>query len=257
MTCAHIPLPPARTGPGTGVRFYAQREVHIRGAEIVHAVTARATPMIEFIFGDRIRVHHLERSAIETSPGVVVVDPQTHRGLDLQLRGALEAFVIMFQPDGLHRLFSIPMRELTDQTCEAHSILGGFSSQVHQRLGDASSFDERVRLVDQLLLRQSLRSTGFDGISAAAHRIIQASGRVEFTALAGSAGLGVRQFERRFIQQVDIRTKLFARIAGFEAALDSEARFAAKSWTNVAHEFGYYDQMHMVHYFAEFASSSL
>lgn len=105
------------------------------------------------------------------------------------------------------------------------------SSQVRQRLGNSRSLEERVRLVDELLLRQSLRSPGFDGISAAAHRIIQAGGRVGLSALTSSAGLGVRQFERRFIQQVGVRPKLFARIARFEAALDSKARYAAKSWT--------------------------
>jgi len=29
--------------------------------------------------------------------------------------------------------------------------------------------------------------------------------------------------------------------------LDTKARSLGKSWTKVAHEFGYYDQMHMVH----------
>jgi hypothetical protein len=49
-----------------------------------------------------------------------------------------------------------------------------------------------------------------------------------------------------------MRPKLLARIARFEAALEDKARFATKSWTDVAHEFGYYDQMHLVHDFGEF-----
>ena len=47
-----------------------------------------------------------------------------------------------------------------------------------------------------------------------------------------------------------------ARILRFEAALDSKARSSALSWTEVAHEFGYYDQMHMVHDFEEFAGGT-
>jgi AraC-like DNA-binding protein len=58
------------------------------------------------------------------------------------------------------------------------------------------------------------------------------------------------------MQQVGVRPKLFARIVRFEAALDSKARTATKSWTEVAHEFGYYDQMHMVHDFAEFTEKT-
>jgi transcriptional regulator GlxA family with amidase domain len=42
--------------------------------------------------------------------------------------------------------------------------------------------------------------------------------------MAGRAGLGLRQFERRFVQQVDVIPKPFARIARFEAAFDRMAR---------------------------------
>jgi len=142
------------------------------------------------------------------------------------------------------------MHELTDRDYEAYSVLGGFIANVRERMGNERSFAERVRLVDELLLHQSLRSPRFDG-SAAAHRIIQAGGRVELAPLANSAGLGIRQLERRFIQQVGMRPKLFARIARFEAALESKARFITRWWTDVAHDFGYYDQMHMIHDFAE------
>lgn len=75
---------------------------------------------------------------------------------------------------------------------------------------------------------------------------------MRISALANDAGLSVRQFERDFLQQVGIRPKLYARIVRFEAALDSKARSFTKSWTNVAHQFGYYDQMHMVHDFEDY-----
>ena len=53
-----------------------------------------------------------------------------------------------------------------------------------------------------------------------------------------------------------MRPKLFARIARFEAALEHKAHFDTKSWTSVAHTFGYYDHMHMVHDFAEFTGGT-
>ena len=248
----HIPAP----GLETFVRFYVQREVEIRGAAVVHPVPARAAAMIEFDFCEPIHALDYSQGIHRKSPVAIVVGPQTYRRIDLQLQGTLESFVIMFRPDGLHRLFSIPMHELTDRDYEAHSVLGGFIANVRERMGNERSFEERVRLVDKLLLHQSLRSPRFDGISAAAHRIIQAGGRVELARLANSAGLGIRQFERRFIQQVGMRPKLFARIARFEAALESKARFITRSWTDVAHDFGYYDQMHMVHDFAEFTGGT-
>lgn len=212
--------------------------------------------MIVFEFGDPTDVLVLKRLAQKKSPRVVVVGPQTYRRLDMHLRGTLETFVIMFQPDGLHRLFSIPMHELTDRDYEGHSVLGNFISHLGELLGNSGSFKERVDLVNQSLLRQSLPSVGFDGISAAANRIIFAGGRVGVHALVDGSGLGLRQFERRFIERVGMRPKLFARIARFEAALETKARFATRSWTDVAHDFGYYDQMHMIHDFEEFTGGT-
>jgi AraC-like DNA-binding protein len=58
------------------------------------------------------------------------------------------------------------------------------------------------------------------------------------------------------VQQVGVSPNLFARIARFEAALDRMARSPQGSWTEVAHRFGYYDQMHMVHDFSRFTGET-
>jgi AraC-like DNA-binding protein len=238
------------------IRFYIQREARIDGPTVVHPIPARPTPMIVFDFDDPTDVFLYQKQAVVKSPLTVVVGPQTYRRLEMRLYGALDTFVIVFQPDGMHRLFSIPMHELTNLDFEAHSVLGSFITSLGERLSNSRSFTDRVRIVEEALLPLAVASTGFDGISAAANGIIIAGGRVGISALALSAGLSMRQFERRFTQQVGMRPKLFARIARFEAALENKARFDNKSWTEVAHEYGYYDQMHMIHDFAEFTGGT-
>ncbi len=247
-----------RPAPGLEpfVRFYVQRAMKISGSPVVHPVAARAIPMILFGLGDPYNALINKPRVLQESFKVTVVGPQTHRRVDLHLQGAIEDFAIFFQPDGVYRLFSIPMCELIDQAFEGHAVLGAFISQVYQRMGECESFEQRVSLLNELLLRRALDSSGFDGISAAANRILLGGGRVAITAAAEYSGVSIRQFERRFVERVGMRPKLFARIARFEAALDGKARFAARSWTDVAHKFGYYDQMHMVHDFAEFTGGT-
>jgi AraC-like DNA-binding protein len=58
------------------------------------------------------------------------------------------------------------------------------------------------------------------------------------------------------MQQVGVSPKRCARIARFEAALDRMARSPQGSWTEIAHRFGYYDQMHMVHDFSRFTGET-
>jgi AraC-like DNA-binding protein len=238
------------------VRFYIQRNARITGPIVVHPVPARVGPLVELIFGDQVKIlDHAEQSQ-RMSGLSVVVGPQTYRRLDMQLHGNLESFVIMFQPDGLHRLFGIPMHELTDRDVEGHAVFGTVISCLRERLGNACSFEERVRLADEILLSHALRRSATDGISAASQWVLRSRGQVNISELAGHSGLGLRQFERRFIQQIGVRPKLFARIARFEGALERKARFAAKTWVDVAHEFGYYDQMHMIHDFATFTNGT-
>ncbi len=241
---------------GPFIRFYVQRQACIAGSTVVHPVPARPTAMIVFDFDDRTNVLNYENNLLSKSPSVVVVGPQTYRRLEMQLRGSLDTFVISFQPDGLHRLFFLPMYEITDFDFEAHAVLGSSITRLAERLGNASSFIERVRIVEQTLAPKACASNHPDAISAAAQNIILGGGRAQIKVLADRAGLGVRQFERRFVQQVGMRPKLFSRIARFEAALEDKARSGSKSWTEVAHGFGYYDQMHMVHDFAEFSGGT-
>jgi AraC-like DNA-binding protein len=238
------------------VRFYAQRTVRIDDDVVVHPITARAAPLLEFIFGDRIEVVHREKQLRQTSPRAVIVGMQTGCRADLELRGRVDCFVIMFQPTGLHRLFSIPMYELTDRNYEAQAVVGAWASNLEQRLGECLTPEERVRIADEFLLQRALRAPGVDGTSAAAREMLLSGGNLRISPLAGELGMSMRQFERGFMRQVGMRPKLYARIARFEAALDSKAGSSAKSWTDVAHEFGYYDQMHMVHDFEDFTGES-
>jgi transcriptional regulator GlxA family with amidase domain len=86
--------------------------------------------------------------------------------------------------------------------------------------------------------------------------ILARSGRVRMPELAAYSGISSRQFERVFCERYGMRPKLYARIVRFQAALDSKARSSTKSWTDVAHEFGYHDQMHMIHDFEEFTGET-
>lgn len=105
-----------------------------------------------------------------------------------------------------------------------YSLTQGLAiSRLRQTLGDAKSFEERVRLVNEALLRQALRCREANAISQAAGWIIRAGGRVEIAKVADSAGLNPRHFARRFIAQLGVRPKLFARIVRFQSALETKA----------------------------------
>jgi transcriptional regulator GlxA family with amidase domain len=65
--------------------------------------------------------------------------------------------------------------------------------------------------------------------------------------MATDSRLSTRQFERRFLAQVGVSPKLYARIIRFNAALDHKLRCPSRAWSRVANDQDYYDQMHLVH----------
>ena len=237
------------------VRFYVERQVQLGSAVVVHPVAARTCPMLGFYFRDRINVSEGPQQ-VRISSRAVLVGLQTHRRLEMLLTGNLHSFYIMFCPGGLHRLFSLPMDEITDRDYDAHSVLGHLVPRLEERLEECGSVDERVHIMEKSLLNNALNIGGIDSIYASAGHMLDSAGRAVLPSLASKAGLSLRQFERRFIKQVGVRPKLFTRMARFEAALERKARFVDQSWTQIAHEFGYHDQMHMIHDFAEFTGGS-
>jgi AraC-like DNA-binding protein len=215
------------------VRFYAQREARVCGADLVHPVPARAAPMLEFVFSAPFEIHWCDRPLVETTPRPVIIGLQTYRRVRLVTKRELESFCIVFQPSGLFRLFGLPPQELTNHDFEARAVLGPSVSHLQDRLGAGKSLEERARIADHFLLRLRLDRPGCDGVSAAANEILLHKGQIQIGGLAAQVGLSLRQFERRFAQQVGVRPKLYGQIARFEAALDSKARSRTKSWTEV------------------------
>jgi AraC-like DNA-binding protein len=238
------------------IRCYVQREGIAESGTLVHPVPARATPILEFVIGDLFEVHWCNRSLVEVPSRTVIIGLQTHRRVRLETKGKLESFCIVFQPGGLHRLFSLPVHELTDHDYDARAVLGKWISPLQTQLSDYRLFEERARAADEYMLRLAQLGAGPDAISRAAGEILYRRGDMSIAELASKTGLSLRHFERRFHDQVGVRPKLYARIARFEAALDAKGRGWKRTWTEIAQEFGYHDQMHLVHDFEQFSGEA-
>ncbi len=251
MIVSAPPAPPLRHL----IRYYYQVEARVLTGGAVQPVPARSPQAIEFTFGTPYVVRRLRSGAIEQAHPIALIGAQTFRRVDLVMRGSVDAFTIVFQPGGLSRVFAIPADVLTDDHFDAESALGRRLHELHQRLGHVGSFEDRVRVADDYLCLMRPTLERIDPVVKAAAYVLSRNGRVRVSELARSAGIGVRQFERRFQFETGIAPKLYARIVRFEAALRLKATVASR-WTDIAHELGYHDQMHMVHDFNQLSGDT-
>ena len=121
---------------------------------------------------------------------------------------------------------------------------------------DVPDFPERTRIATEFLLRHPNRPTTLNAVAKVANEFLIEKGALRIADAAEHAGLSVRQFERVFCEQVGIPPKLYARVVRFHAALAAKQEMADRRWTDVAHELGYCDQMHMIRDFRNFSGEN-
>lgn len=226
------------------IRGFAQRELELGSITVSEPVTARLEPVVEFQLGDAYRVA-LDTPAEFSTPPIAIVGPQTRRRADILLSGRVESFGIFFRPSGLWRQLGIRVSELTNDAREADEVFGSGIVELWHRLAEAGSFEARVGLAEEYLLRAS-RGAPSNPIAAAADRMLATRGANTIPELAEACGLGVRQFERRFRQDFGMTPKLCNRVARFQSALDLRIARPMVPWLQVAHWAGYHDQMHLI-----------
>jgi AraC-like DNA-binding protein len=237
------------------VRCYVQLQECLPSRTFIQPIPARTAIILDFMLGSAGEIWSADRTQLETAHEVALVGAQTYRRVDLAMRGNVDQFVIFFQPGGLSRLFRVPAGALTNQHFDGRDVLGRTLDDLRHQLAETSSFAQRVRIADTFFLNQAPAGPR-EGVGAAALALHRQRGCLSISGLADRSGLSLRQFERRFAAEVGMSPKLYARVARFEAAVESKAREPHLRWTDVAHDLGYHDQMHMVRDFRQLASST-
>ena len=225
------------------IQWYVQRETAANDLKIVEPVLPRAGAMLEFQFDSIYEVKALGTEQSRPSWAATVIGPIDAHRVRLILRDHVKSLVVLFRPFGLYRLFGVPVSPLTGAGTEGHAVFGPQISSLYERLGNAESFADQVNLLDRFFLYRLQRARPLDSTARAMYRL--ASGRCNVGDAARMSGVSERQFARRSLGWNGLAPKALARVSRFQRAI-AEYRSGRRSWLDIAHEVGYYDQMHMV-----------
>lgn len=237
------------------VRAYAQREITGSLIDVVQSMPASLEGIIELDFANPPIVEYLN-GAVKKATRTSIVGPGTYRSHSIRLQSPVDSFGIFFQPMGLRQLFGIPGPMLVNEEHSAIDVLGNGILHLWERMGQNKCFAARVRIVDEYLLQAAAQATVCTVVMACAGRIFRERGVMRVDSSASDAALSVRQYERRFLEEIGIPPKLFARITRCQMAMDAKLTRPNSSWLTIAHEFGYHDQMHMIKDFQKLNNDS-
>jgi len=241
----HSALPSPELRPY--VRAYAQREID-RDSDFVQPVVASLEQVLEFDLGAPPIIEYYG-GATESAGAVSVVGAHSYSRASLRFRGRVQSFGVFLQPLGLWQLFGIPNSEMVNKAYQGTDLLGAEAGWLWHVIAEAKSFSARVEIVEAFLLKRAANAFALTPSMAAAAHIFRSCGRTRIAAIADRSGLSRRQFERKFLAELGMLPKHFARVTRFQMALDAKVASPDRSWLSIAHGIGYHDQMHMIREF--------
>ena len=205
-----------------------------------------------FYINDQIRVQFDDANGFVLQPRAVIVGPQL-TPVKIDINQSHKAVRVGFHPGGLYRLLGFSMHEMIDGNYDAADVFGNDMQMVRQQLQEADSFDAIKDVVEQFLLQQLHRLKPILPFDHAMLQLMKHHGNMPIEKIASLSCLSLRQFERVCKQRIGMPPKLFARIIRFSKAYRLRENFPLKSWTSIAYDCGYFDQMHFIRDFKEFA----
>jgi len=189
----------------------------------------------------------------DTLSSSIVIGPHLNRHIITPGRNHL-MIKVGFQAGGLYRFLGIPMSELLcNDAFDGLDLLGNEMNEVNERLWEAGSFFEMKMIVERFLLKRADRLKQVLPIDRVLPLLIKEGGLLKIDLLASRACLSTRQFERVFQQRIGLQPKHFSRLVRFAQAWIIKEQQPGISWMNVAYKCGYFDQMHLIRDFQEFA----
>lgn len=161
---------------------------------------------------------------------------------------------IQFQPGVLTKFLRVPLPEFTNVRIDAESVLGTEIRQVQEQLVNAPTYAAILQQVEAYLWRRLQRlHIVFEPFDRALRTLDTTPHGYSLDQLAQAACLSVSQLERRFVQQLGVNPKLYARISRFSRAHALKQAQPELDWLHVALACGYYDYQHLVKDFRQFA----
>lgn len=196
------------------------------------------------------------QGGVDVAEGRAFLFGQLLEPIELTPNGPVGVIAARLRPEGLGLFGSQPAFELTGRAIPV-SQLGYGGADLSMRVAEARSPEARRRILENFLLRRAgVSGRRRSAVSSAVDRIRRHQGSLPIERAARAVGVGRRQLERLFREQVGVSPKWFSRQVRFQALLRRLPEGLDTSWADLAADLGYYDQAHMLRDFRNLAGRS-
>ncbi len=188
----------------------------------------------------------------EEQPLIVLTGPQVSR-VSVQVNNQLRAIRVDFFPGALFRMLGIPMTELFDGGFDARDFFGCNMKLINDQLQYINNLEDGKNIVEKFLLGYVSTLQQSLPLDFAMRILFDSNGSITMDKAASLSCLSLKQFERKCQERLGMNPKMYARSLRFSKAYRMHEAMPNLSWTKIAYEAGYFDQMHMIRDFKVFA----
>ncbi|MBC7848399.1 MAG: helix-turn-helix transcriptional regulator [Chitinophagaceae bacterium] len=215
------------------------------------------TPFQSLMFycNDPVSMNRIGDTDFAKQPLSTIIGPQLSR-VNIKVAHRLTAVRVDFLPGGMYRMLGIPMHHLFDDGFDSIDIIGSKMKSVNAQLQHLSNLEEGKNIVEAFLLSQVKNLKEYLPFDSALQVLLHHNGDISVERVASLSCLSLKQFERKCKERIGMNPKLYARILKFSKAYRLRELFPQLTWTKIAYDAGYYDQMHMIRDFKVFAGVS-
>jgi AraC-like DNA-binding protein len=224
-----------------------------------HLAIANSKPELLFRYaGDYITTDYSGKESKVFSAGLF---GQTNQYKEYKAISKNSGFLgVRFYPHALPALFNIISSEVSNDSIDITTLLGNEGTNLEDKILEADNADDRISLVIQFLeTRIKYLNTKYQSIENAIRVIHHCKGQILMPSLISNSCLSERQFERSFKELAGFSAKAYTKIVRFESAVEAfenKSPNSKKSLTDLALDFGYYDQPHFNHEFKIFTGKT-
>ena len=243
------------------IHSFAFREFDTNGSDIIMPWRASHDTNIIFFFKEvpASLTEHSTGKVLKRGKNCDLVGMSTQYNGDMTFNGKYAFLQIIFQPHGFYRLFNVLPLELTDKIVWSEDIFNSDIKLLHERLSEAESAQAKVNLANDwllLYLNKNKMDNYSERITIAANLITKNAGLVNIDSLAHFTCMSMRNFERIFTNETGMSPKQLCCISRFNNALQLKLNYPSMKWISVAHQSGYFDQMHLIKDFKRFCGEA-
>lgn len=204
---------------------------------------------------DRPKVENTISKHVHSLYACTITGPQTER-IILSLGHNHLMIKIGFQPGALHRLLGQPMHRMLQKDYDGEAVFGNEVKNVTDALANATEFATMKNIADNFMLSLLAKVKKPVALDYVIPEIIRSGGMMNIDKLVKKAYMSNRQFERVFKERMGVSPKFYSRLVRFGKAWLLKENNPSRIWTEVAYECCYFDQMHFIRDFKEFANAN-